>query len=57
MKKKIRRMRAYASFGSHNGIFMFESGPVGDKYPKLLWVFKEKIEPDLRPIIIEYKIL
>jgi hypothetical protein len=56
IKKKIKRMRAYADIGSHNGVFMFDSGPVADRYPKLLHVYKEKVTPDLRPVIIEFRL-
>jgi len=56
MKKKEKRIRAYADIGSHGGIFMFEVGPVGDKYPKLLHIYKEKVSPDLKPVTIIYKL-
>jgi hypothetical protein len=56
MKKKEKRIRAYADIGSHGGIFMFEAGPVGDKYPKLLHIYKEKVTPDLKPVTIIYKV-
>jgi len=49
-------MRAYADIGSHNGIFMFEMGPVSDKYPTLLLIYRRKVTKDLRPVIIEYKL-
>ena len=51
-KCQPKGMKAWASFGSHNGIFMFETGPVGSKYPTLLWVFRDKISDDLTPVII-----
>ena len=56
MKKKTKTIRAYADIGSHNGIFMFEAGPVANRYPKLLHIFKEKVTPDLRPVKITYKL-
>lgn len=54
-KKKKKRMRVYIDVGSHNRPFMFESGPVGDKYPKLLHVYHKKVTPDLKPAILEWK--
>jgi hypothetical protein len=53
---KVKRVRAYADIGSHNGIFMFETGPVGDKYPTLLHIYHKRVTPDLRPVIIEYRV-
>ncbi len=49
-------MRAYADIGSHNGIFMFDMGPVGDRYPTLLHIYKKRLTKELRPVIIEYKL-
>lgn len=54
MKKKKKRIRAYADIGSHDGIFMFEAGLVGTRYPGLLHVYRHKINADLKPVIIEY---
>ena len=56
MRKKEKRMRGYADIGSHGGIFMFEQGPVGDKYPTLLHIYRRKLTPDLRPVTIVYKV-
>lgn len=55
MAKKIKRIRAYADIGSHNGIFEFCAGPVAERYPKLMHVYSKK-SPGLKPVIIEYKI-
>ena len=49
-------MRAYADIGSHGGIFYFDMGPVANRYPQLMHIYRKKITPDLRPVIIEYKI-
>lgn len=54
MKRKKIRRRAYADIASHGGIFMFEGGPVAERYPKLLHIYREKVSPDLKPVIIEY---
>lgn len=53
--KKIKRVRAYADIGSHNGIFEFGVGPVASRYPNLLHIFSKK-DKGLTPVIIEYKI-
>jgi hypothetical protein len=53
---KVKRVRAYADIGSHNGIFMFDVGYVGIAYPTLLHIYRKKVTKDLRPVIIEYKI-
>ena len=47
MKRKVKTHIAYADVGSHGGIFMFESGPVGDNYPTLLHIYRKKVTPDL----------
>lgn len=44
---RFRVHRAWADVGSHGGIFFFESGLVGDRYPGLLHIFKDKVTPDL----------
>jgi len=54
--KKLRRMRAYADIGSHGGLFMFGLGPVGDKYPTLLHIYKKRLLKSFIPVIIEYKV-
>jgi len=48
MRRPIVRVhRAWADVGSHGGIFFFERGMVGDRYPGLLHIFKDKVTPDL----------
>lgn len=57
MKKlKEKRMRVYVDIGSHGGVFMFDIGPVGSKYPTLLHVYRKKVAPYLRPAMLIYKI-
>ncbi len=56
MKSKYKTIRAYADIGSHNGIFIFEAGPVAERYPNLLHIFSKKDGQDLRPVKITYKI-
>lgn len=47
-KCRLRVHRAWADVGIHGGIFFFVSGGmVGDRYPGLLHIFKDKITPDL----------
>ena len=54
-KKKEKRTRVYVDIGSHGGVFMFESGPVGNLYPTLLHVYRRKITPDLKRATLIYK--
>jgi len=56
MKKKTKRMRAYAEIGSHGGIFMFDAGFVAERYPTLLHIYKKKVTKDLKPITIIYRL-
>jgi len=50
--KEERTMRAYADVGSHGFIFEFVAGPVAERYPTLLQIYREKITPDLVPVEI-----
>lgn len=45
--QKVKVHRGWADVGSHGGIFAFTKGPVGDSYPGLLHIFKDKVTPDL----------
>lgn len=55
MKKKIKQIKAWADVGSHGGIFMFDTGPVGSKYPTLLHIFRKRVTKDLIPVKIIYE--
>lgn len=55
MKKKERRMRVWVDAGSHGYPFMFEMGPVGVRYPKLLHVYRDKVTPDLKCATLTFK--
>ena len=48
-------VRAYASIGSHGGIYVFEAGPVADRYPDLLEIYRYP-RPGLIPVTITYPI-
>ena len=50
--QKGKIVKAWADVGSHRGIFVFESGPVGDRYPHLLHIFAKQVTPDLIPVHI-----
>lgn len=52
MKRRVRRVKAWAAVGSHDGIFEFVVGPVAEKYPNLMHVFSKKIMRDLVPVTI-----
>lgn len=54
-KRKTIKRRVYISTGSHDKVFMFYTGNIATLYPKLLWVFNEKITPDLIPATLTYK--
>jgi len=56
MAKKAIKLAAWADVGSHGGIFAFDGGPVGHRYPGLLHIFKEKLTGDLIPVEITYEI-
>lgn len=56
MKKKEKRMRVYVDIGSHGGVFMFDMGPTGSKYPTLLHVYRRKIAPELKQATLIYKV-
>jgi hypothetical protein len=45
--KTVRSMIGYADVGSHGGIFAFDMGPVAERYPGLLQIYKNKLTPDL----------
>ena len=46
-KIKVKTHIGYADVGSHGGIFMFELGPVANRYPSLLQIYRKKVTPDL----------
>lgn len=48
---KEKEIIAWADVGSHCGIFMFEAGPVADKYPYLMHIYNKPL-PGLRKIRI-----
>lgn len=52
--KKCKKLEAWASVGSHGGVYVFMCGPVADRYPELLHVYKTKVTPDLQPVTITY---
>lgn len=39
---KLKPKYAWADVGSHGGIFEFFSGPVADRYPGLLHIFRRR---------------
>lgn len=47
-----KSQKAFASYGSHDGIFVFDSGVVAERYPKTMWVFEEQVTPDLEEVVI-----
>jgi len=59
--KKMSRIRkktvkAWASVGSHDKIFMFIGGTIADKYPSLMEIYFNKISDDLIPVTITYEV-
>ena len=52
---KVKKHIGYADVGSHGGIFYFQHGPVGDRYPGLLHIYKTQLTPDLVPVYITPK--
>lgn len=54
-RKRIRKMKVYVDAGSHGYPFMFESGPVGSAYPKLLHVYHKQVTPDLKPATLTFE--
>lgn len=50
--KRMKPLKAYADVGSHGGVFMFDIGPVADRYPTLLHIYKTKVTSDLVPVVI-----
>lgn len=55
-RKKEKRVRVWVDVGSHGGVFFFEAGPVADRYPKLMHVYKKKISADLKQATLVYKV-
>jgi hypothetical protein len=55
-RKRKKTVKAWASIGSHNNIFVFGGGPVADKYPYLMHIFAAKISTDLIPVTISYEV-
>ena len=47
VKPKFKTVKAWADVGSHGGIFYFDGGPVADRYPGLMHIFKTKVTEDL----------
>jgi hypothetical protein len=55
-KKNKKTVKGWADVGSHGGIFQFESGPVGDKYPTLMAIYSRQLSEELVPVTITYEI-
>lgn len=50
--KRVKTHKAWADVGSHGGIYVFEIGPVADRYPSLMHVHEKQVTPDLVPVTI-----
>jgi len=55
-RTKKKTVKAWASVGSHDKIFMFIGGAIADKYPSLMEVYFYKVSEDLIPITITYEV-
>lgn len=57
-KRRTRKktIKAWASIGSHNDIFIFAAGPVATRYPYLMQVYSARVSDDLIPITISYEV-
>lgn len=49
------KVEAWASVGSHGGIFAFTRGPTAERHPSLLHIFAKQVAPDLIPVTITYR--
>lgn len=54
-RKKEKRIRVWVDIGSHGLPFMFFSGDIAERYPKLLHVYHKKISKDLKRATLIYK--
>jgi hypothetical protein len=54
MSKDTEEIIAYADIGSHNKIFEFVGGLVGNRYPHLMHIYSKEVVPDLVKIKITY---
>jgi hypothetical protein len=52
VSRKVRIIKAWADVGSHDGVFIFESGPIYSMYGPVMHVYASNCVPGLTPIEI-----